>query len=410
MPISCVFNYSLEFIVTQCYPTYYSLHSKKNLAPNTTQVFHLHESKEEFKGGLEAEKIFYQSIWFLNKDQFGAARLTREVVDMWLAGKLEFGGRKIDLEPPQLTAEEVASVPGGTAAMNNLDTVQFEVLERVAQQMMIKHDEHKFWMAQGGVISEEYQTLRSKHLELLGSMSAGTGSQVVSADAESQEAEEVAPAGEATEEKDSLAKLEEACGVELKVPSEVPGVELLLGKDNSVWLLSSADKKIHKHTQVGGFGTGQYVPAEGEEGLEFKLPSGDRSFIQLDESSWKADATGYSVITLYKLLVMCESEKNITEHKVSYLTVTRKAEVEGGLDSFELVYKNRMRFKCLPQDRMSGKNFFAKIVSKATDLKMLVPVFRFRYERVGATVKLQKPHMVTKGLIQLKAGKPLKVS
>ena len=42
----------------------------------------------------------------------------------------------------------------------------------------------------------------------------------------------------------------------------------------------------------------------GEEGLEFKLNQNDKTFVQLDESSWKQDGSGTSVVTLYKLLVM----------------------------------------------------------------------------------------------------------
>ncbi|CAK9013936.1 Uncharacterized protein SCF082_LOCUS12137, partial [Durusdinium trenchii] len=331
-----------------------------NLTPYVEDVFRLREKQEEIKGGFNTSMLFYQSVWFLNKDQYGAARLTREVVDSWLQGKLEFGGQRINLEPPQLTAEEINSVPGGTAAMNKLDSVQFEVLDRQGGKMMIRQDEHKFWSSQGGVIAEEYNTLRANHLQLAGAGVAvgASGSEVVETETAPTEPPSEPPA--ASEEAESLSKLQETVGVELKCTSEINGVELILGKDSSLWLLAGADKLINKHAQLGGFGTGQYVPAEGEEGLEFQLVMGDKSLVQLDESSWKADGTGTSVVSFYKLLVMCESEKHITEHKVSYLNVTRKSDtnLEGGMDGFEIGYKNRMRFKCLAQDRMSGKNFF----------------------------------------------------
>lgn len=86
------------------------------------------------------------------------------MVEKWLSGKLEFGGQKINLVPPELTQEEIASVPGGAAAQNNLDSVQWEVLERNGGKMVIKADESKYWLAQGGVITEEFEALRSKHL------------------------------------------------------------------------------------------------------------------------------------------------------------------------------------------------------------------------------------------------------
>ena len=332
------------------------------------------------------------------------------MVEKWLSGKLEFGGQKINLVPPELTQEEIASVPGGAAAQNNLDSVQWEVLERNGGKMVIKADESKYWLAQGGVITEEFEALRSKHLELVGSgnEAADAESSLVAVESETRESEENP---QTNEEKESLAQLEESPGVEVKVQSEVAQVELILAKDGSVWLLASANKTLNKFTQLGGFGTGQYVPAEGEQGLEFKLPLGDKSLVQLDEGSWKADGSGTSVISLYKLLIMCENEKHITEHKASYLTIKRKADtnLEGGMDGFDITYKTHMRFKCLPQDRLSGKNFFSKLVSNAAGFQQILPVFRFRFERVGATLKLQKPHIITKGSIQLKAGKPMKI-
>ena len=379
-----------------------------------TQAFHLHESHAEIKGGFQTNQLFYQSVWFLNKDQYGAARLAREVVDRWLQGKLEVGGQRINLDPPGLTNDEIATVPGGSASLSNLDSVQFEILERSGGKMVIRADEHKCWSSQGGAITEEYNEIRSHHQQTYGSGVESTSSEVVAAETEAAQSEPTTGSAadtSATEEKESLAKLQESSGVDLKCASEVTGVELILAKDSSLWLLATSDKLINKHAQLGGFGTGQYVPAEGEEGIEFKLPNGDKSLIQLDESSWKPDGQGTTVISLYKLLVMCENEKNVTDHKVSYLSVTRKADqnLEGGLDGFEITYKNKMRFKCLPQDRLSGKNFFAKLVGKATQFEQIMPVFRFRYERVGATLKLQKVHMISKGSIQLKAGKPLKV-
>ena len=230
---------------------------------------------------------------------------------------------------------------------------------------------------------------------------------------EEQEQPEPLPSTSENEEKESLAKLEESPGLELKVASEISGVDLILGKDKSLWLYSSsADKMIGKHVQIGGFGTGQYVPAEGEEGLEFKLPQGDKTLIQLDETSWKQDGSGTSVISLFKLLLMCENEKNITDHKISYLNVKRKddANLESGMDGFEVSYKNHMRFKCVTPDKLSGKNFFCKVIGKASEFQQLIPVFRFRFERIGATLKLQKPHIVTKCSLQLKAGKPMKIN
>ena len=365
------------------------------------------------KGGFNTCNLFYQSIWFLNKDQFGAARLTREVVDHWLAGKLEFAGQKIGLNPPELSPDEVASVPGGTACANSLDTVSFEVLERSGGKMLIKSDENKLWLSQGGTITEDYKALHAKHMELIGSgIDVVESPQAPAETGGGGEGETTAgPTSPPCEEKESLEKLQESPGVEVKVASEISGVDLVLAKDSSLWLVASTDKVVAKNSQLGGFGTGQYVPAEEEQGLDFLLPLGDKSLVQLDESSWKTDGSGTSVVTFYKLLVMCERDKNITDHKVSYMTVSRKAQtnLEQGMDGFDIQYKNKMRFKCLPQDRLTWKNIFSKVVSQAAGYQQILPVFRFRFERIGGTLKLQKPHMITKNSLQLKANKPLKI-
>lgn len=55
------------------------------------------------------------------------------------------------------------------------------------------------------------------------------------------------------------------------------------------------------------------------------------------------------------------------------------------------------------------QEFFSKLIGTITKFDQILPVFRFRYERVGATLKLQKPHIIVKGAIQLKAGKPMKI-
>eukprot|EP00913_Durusdinium_trenchii_P028042 g26291.t1 len=280
--------------------------------------------------------------------------------------------------------------------MSSLDTLQFEVLERVGGKMVIKSDEHRFWTTQGGSITEDYQSLREKHLALIGSAGADAATRQVVEASEEQEQPEPLPSTSENEEKESLAKLEESPGLELKVASEISGVDLILGKDKSLWLYSSsADKMIGKHVQIGGFGTGQYVPAEGEEGLEFKLPQGDKTLIQLDETSWKQDGSGTSVISLFKLLLMCENEKNITDHKISYLNVKRKddANLESGMDGFEVSYKNHMRFKCV-LFLLGGEEFPNLALEQLSAAKQLEPgamrqsFVRRQYSCVGWLSKL----------------------
>lgn len=132
------------------------------------EVFHLRQLKEEFKGGFSTERLYYQSIWWLTKDAFGSARLTREVCDAWIQKKLTHGGQQVLTEPPPLTEAEIEGVPGGKASLSKLDTLHFEILERSGEKMVIRTDEHKFWISQGGEVTEKYNLLREKHQDLIG--------------------------------------------------------------------------------------------------------------------------------------------------------------------------------------------------------------------------------------------------
>ena len=59
--------------------------------------------------------------------------------------------------------------------------------------------------------------------------------------------------------KDSLAALKEVEEIECQTASEVAGIQLLLTKSQQIWLMATdKDRVLGKHTQIGGFGAGQY--------------------------------------------------------------------------------------------------------------------------------------------------------
>eukprot|EP00438_Fugacium_kawagutii_P021208 Skav201605 [mRNA] locus=scaffold152:965507:966238:- [translate_table: standard] len=234
--------------------------------------------------------------------------------------------------------------------------------------MTIKVDEHKYWTAQGGEISETYGRLREQHLSLIGQQNASVAAPATPAAAPTDATETPADSGVTLE---SWAKLEEAHGIDVKTVSEIANVELVLCKDGSVWLVASQDKAVTKHALLGGFGTGQWVPeADGQPGVPFSVSQGDKTMIQLDESSFASEAQGISTLTLFKLFVRAEREKGLTQHRVSFLTVERKQDnvVEAGQDGFEIKVKTPMKFRCMKDPRASDttpekismKNFFPK--------------------------------------------------
>ena len=385
----------------------------------SVQAFKLKIAKDEFKGGFNSDKLFYQSLWWLNKENFGHARLMREIADSWLSCKFEHAGCRFTMNAPELSPEDVDAIPGARASLNQLDGLEFEVLERSGSQMVIRQDEVKFWQSQGGEISDTFKMLKDKHMELLNRQTGIlAAAQPEAGHGTTPSLAASADGGEACVTVESLAKLEELHGVAVKVASEVSAVEILVGKDESLWLLSSADKHVAKHVQLGGFGTGQYVPDQnGAEGLSFNMPSGDATIVQLDEASFAPEATGTSTLSLFKLLLKAEKDKGLTEHQFSFLKVVRKQDVlEAGTDGLEISVKTPMKFKPLKdprandsEERVTCKNVFARALPALHASASIQKVFRWRYEKVGQNFKIQRPYVITSKGLRLEKGKPLKI-
>ena len=57
-----------------------------------------------------------------------------------------------------------------------------------------------------------------------------------------------------------------------------------------------------------------------------------------------------------------ERHKGITEHKVSFLEIARKTDLENGQDRFNLCVKSPMKFKCVKDPRAaSGQEFCSEL-------------------------------------------------
>ena len=218
---------------------------------------------------------------------------------------------------------------------------------------------------------------------------------------------------------ESISKLEENPGIELRCNSECSSVELILDKNKAVWALCTSNKTIAKYTVLGGYGTGQWLPEPdcSEPGVNFACPDGDQSLFQLDESSMSSEAQGFQTMSLYKLLLRAESEKHVTQHRLSFLDVTRKAAVEAGSDGFEVKIKAPMVFRCLKDprggdnaERITAKNFFSKVIGPTTPQQMARTVFRYRFERVGQNFKIQRPYVIAARALTLEKDKPLKLT
>ena len=121
---------------------------------------------KESIGAWSTDNLFYMSATWITRDNFGHCRLQRDILRAWMDQKLEFGGQQFACNPPDLSQEEIRSIPGGEAAMGSMDSLRWETLERSGTKLVIKQDEHRFWAAQTGEIAEVYATLKKQHDKL----------------------------------------------------------------------------------------------------------------------------------------------------------------------------------------------------------------------------------------------------
>lgn len=159
----------------------------------------------------------------------------------------------------------------------------------------------------------------------------------------------------------------------------------------------------------------RYVPfteSSSTSGLEFKWPQGDKTLVQLDHSSVSPESAQIEVMSLYRMLVLLEKQKRVSDHKLSYSEVSRLEPGSGQSDSFKVVIKEPQIFKFLTEDGKAStcKSFFSAC-SKAVDQSpWLQPVFRWRFERVHGNCKLQKPYVILSAALECKAAQPVHVA
>eukprot|EP00913_Durusdinium_trenchii_P005709 g5327.t1 len=272
------------------------------------QVFDMRLNNKELKGGFETKNLHYLSVWWLNNQSFGAARLMREITDAWIAQKWEIGGIRFSNDPPELSQIELDAIPGAKGALGSLDGVAWEVLERNGDQMVIRKDEDRYWSMQDGSIGDTFKGLKEKHNELIGrtnvTATSSAGAAPASATA-STEAEGSGDGGQPTPASavmvESIAKLEEMHGIETRSASEVANTELLMCKDGSLWLVATqGDKLVAKHTVLGGFGTGQWVPEADapDTSVSFAMPFAYRNKMEIALGSAVGSAVQISVFVI----------------------------------------------------------------------------------------------------------------
>ena len=149
--------------------------------------------------------------------------------------------------------------------------------------------------------------------------------------------------------------------------------------------------------------------------MELAWPQGDKTMLQVDHSSISADNNHIEVMSLYRLLVLLETNKKVLEHKVSYTDVSRVNDANSGsVDSFKVTLAERQKYICLKDTVkvVNMKNFFGPgpCMTRVEQSPYVGGVFRWRFERVHGTLKVQKPYVLSLRALDLKAKQPIEVA
>ena len=115
-------------------------------------------------------------------------------------------------------------------------------------------------------------------------------------------------------------------------------------------------------------------------------------------------------MTLYRYLVLLEKQKRVTSYDLSYSEIKRSS--GGAGDSFDVSIKNGHSFKTLADTSkaISCKAFFHDSFVQVDKSSLVQAIFRFRFDRVHACTKVQRPYVYTMAPLDLEALKPVELA
>ena len=103
---------------------------------------------------------------------------------------------------------------------------------------------------------------------------------------------------------------------------------------------------------------------------------------------------------------LLERHKKVTEYDMSYAQVSRLTGTDS--DGFSVSANNSHKFRVMndASKTPSCKTWFGDSIAQVASSNMVQKVFRFRFDRVNACSKIQKPYVVLKQALSLKVGRP----
>ena len=150
--------------------------------------------------------------------------------------------------------------------------------------------------------------------------------------------------------------------------------------------------------------------ATDDEAKSVKLSwsEGDKTTVQIDMSTLQPDSTTFDTMSIYKYLLLLEKHKKVTAYDLSYTQCSRVSGSEG----FNIAPKDLHVYKTMPDltKALTCKSVFWDCALSVKKSHGLLDVFRYRFDRVNAVTKVQKPYVFSKVALSLEAGQPMEVA
>ncbi len=211
---------------------------------------------------------------------------------------------------------------------------------------------------------------------------------------------------------ESLEALHKAHQILVTGNTAVPFTKIAITKDGQRFLYSEkGDQVIPRKTHLGSAGGGTFVDSvEGLTGMQYILHDKDATLVELETSADEGGSTtSFIVDTFYNIIRKLEREgyAQILD-KVEKTTCER--EIVDGKDCIKISYPTSSMFKFINDpkaNKASAKWIFTHCPSTLPSDALGI-AWRYRVERVGKSLKLMKPYVVTKMALTLKENKPIK--
>ena len=224
---------------------------------------------------LVVSNCYYISMYNDAKEHaYANARVQGMLAQKWLQEELKDAHHKPQRSPPPLPKDRIEQVPGGRAAMGDLESLQLQVC-RVIDGKLEVLDQHTTCFQSGPhAYLKEVDAILKKHNEKYLNILQGIGGSPTAAKShsDSKATEDGSEEDQKLLEFDSEAAAAATCGgIVRKCCSPLQHISILKGKDGGAFfLMSSKDTTLCENWQVGGVGGGSFEVSTGKE--DFAIP------------------------------------------------------------------------------------------------------------------------------------------